>query len=303
MAWFSFLTAAPLNLPKSDGLAEWYQQLQQQANDANLFNFALIAGCNAPNFAHAFFAGYQVALKALVPEAPAGIGAFCLTEETGNRPKELQTTWNNTQLNGHKNFITGGELAQWLVVIAKQADHPASQRPTIKALLVERQHNDLSQLQVTNKPPLSILSELPHGEASFVNASATLLNGDGWNDYSKLFRILEDAYVLTATMGWLYQQALENNWPKTLIISFLGIIASLSEALADNPQSPTMHLVLESAFMQFNDLSFELSTTMLKTESPYLKEWQQDRAVFNIGKQARQVRFKQALDQLNIVNG
>ena len=53
---------------------------------------ALLGGFDADRVGWAFASGYQAALRALLPELPAdAVAAFCVTEESGNRPRDIHT--------------------------------------------------------------------------------------------------------------------------------------------------------------------------------------------------------------------
>lgn len=302
MAWSQLLSTPIAHTTSSADLPTWYRELQQATTSTDPFSLALIGGRTSPSFSHAFLAGYQAALRALIPKAPLGLGAFCLSETNGNSPSQLQTQWQPQGLSGHKRFVTAGEWAQWLLVIAQQPNSTpaASERPLIKAVLIQCAEQTATALEFMPNPPLAFMPDLPHGQVKFAQAQGQVLPGDGWTDYSKVFRTLEDAYVLAATVAWLYQAAIIEHWPDTLIISFLGIIASLKEGLALGVQDHMAHVVLESAFMQFDDLEFELSAAMLKHQSPLLAEWKRDKVVMNLGRKARAVRLEQALSKLKI---
>ena len=101
---------------------------------------ALAAGRAADRLGFAFAAGYQAAIRALVPQVPRGsLASFCVTEEKGNHPRQIETTavtlGDRVTLHGKKRWSTMAPLASLLVVIARTGADEAG-RPVLRAMLV-----------------------------------------------------------------------------------------------------------------------------------------------------------------------
>lgn len=294
MLWTKLLSPVT-KLPKQP-LPEWFNQLQSLTPLDKPFDFAVLGGRAAPNPSYAFFAGYQAALHDLLADAPVGIGAFCISEERKVKPDELNTRLSNGLVSGFKDFATSASVASWFIVLARIDNQ--GENAKLEACLVD---SKATNLKITELPALNFLPDVSHGTISLENTPVLRLPGDGWDDYAKRFRVLEDAYVLAALSGWLYSCAIEEKWPHTLITSLTGILACINQALTLPTDQPSMHLLLESAFMQFEDLAFELVSTMHKTQSAHLAEWKRDREVLNLSRYPRHKRLSNALTALRLI--
>ncbi|MFT0213851.1 acyl-CoA dehydrogenase [Pseudomonas sp. F1_0610] len=294
MLWTKLLSPVT-KLPKQP-LPAWFNQLKDLVSLDTPFDFSVLGGRAALNPSYAFFAGYQAALHDLLPDAPDGIGAFCISEERKVQPSELNTRLDQGKVTGFKDFATCATFASWFIVLARieQKEQPVQ----LEACLIAK---EAKNLVVTELPALSFLPDISHGKITLSDTPALRLPGDGWDDYAKRFRILEDAYVLAALSGWLYSCAIEEKWPHTLITSLTGILACIRQALSIPTNEPSMHLLLESGFMQFEDLAFELVSTMHKVQSPHLADWKRDREILNLSRYPRHKRLSNALTALRLI--
>lgn len=89
--------------------------------------------------------------------------------------------------------------------------------------------SDTSGVTVEALPPLPIATDIPHARLLLDGAVAQPLPGDGWDDYAKPFRTLEDVHVLLALSAWLYGVGLECRWPQALRLKLAGVLAAGSE--------------------------------------------------------------------------
>ncbi|MCQ4319943.1 hypothetical protein [Stutzerimonas stutzeri] len=63
-------------------------------------------------------------------------------------------------------------------------------------------------MTIEDMPPLPLVPDSVHGRLRLQRGPCQRLAGDGWDDYVKPFRTLEDLYVLVAMVSWLYGIAL-----------------------------------------------------------------------------------------------
>ena len=96
MPWKRLL--GPLQRLPASPLPAWYAQLQEQAQGLSTAQLAILGGRLSATPGLAFLAGYQAALRALWPEAPASLGAFCVTERRSVRPADMSTRLENGRL-------------------------------------------------------------------------------------------------------------------------------------------------------------------------------------------------------------
>lgn len=198
---FDFLlTAAPGAADSADFAADWARHRARCADLTNSVDRAAVAGFDSVASGSAFLGGYQEALHALVPAlAPDELISMCATEATGARPSAMTTTvTGDGTVTGTKSFATLGTSATRFLVIARAGTH-SDGKPSLRAVLVAAG----PQAAVTPLPPLPFAPEIPHATVTFTDAPGETLPGDGYADYLKPFRTVEDLHVLAAVLGQL----------------------------------------------------------------------------------------------------
>lgn len=286
MPWNRLL--GPLQRLPTAPLPSWYAQLLNQADGLTTAQLAILGGRLAATPGLAFFAGYQAALRALWPEAPDSLGAFCVTERRSVRPADLTTRLANGRLSGCKDFVTGGGQADWLLVAARS--EPAGEPARIALCHVAR---EASGVALEGLPPLPIATDIPHARLLLDDAAAQTLPGDGWDDYAKPFRTLEDIHVLLALAAWLYGVGLACQWPQALRLKLAGVLAAGGEIARLDPRDAATHLLLAGVFAQFESLQAELDVALDGAgEWPAL--WRRDSGLLKIAGSARQKRLEKA---------
>ena len=136
---------------------------------------------------HAFYYGYQAALRTVYPKLPSGPLALCHSERSGNSPKQLQCKAlpgnDGWFLRGHKSFVTSPELCTQVLVSAVAAEDSTGRRD-IGVFLV--QLNELL-VSVQTYPSVSFMPRLGQGEMTldgvYVSARARMPG-----DYTSLIR-------------------------------------------------------------------------------------------------------------------
>lgn len=290
MPWNRLL--GPLQRLPTAPLPSWYAQLLNQADGLTTAQLAILGGRLAATPGLAFLAGYQAALRALWPEAPASLGAFCVTERRSVRPADLTTRLENGRLSGCKDFVTGGGEADWLLVAARS--EPAGEPARIALCHVAR---EASGVALEGLPPLPIATDIPHARLLLDDAVAQTLPGDGWDDYAKPFRTLEDIHVLLALAAWLYGVGLECQWPRALRLKLAGVLAAGGEIARLDPRDAATHLLLAGVFAQFESLQAELDAA-LDSAGEWATLWRRDRALLKIAATARAKRLEKAEHQI-----
>lgn len=290
MPWNRLL--GPLQRLPTAPLPSWYVQLLNQADGLTTAQLAILGGRLAATPGLAFFAGYQAALRALWPDAPVSPGAFCVTERRSVRPADLTTRLESGRLNGCKDFVTGGSEADWLLVAARS--EPVGEPPRITLCRVAR---DASGVALECLPPLPIAPDIPNTRLLLDDAAAQTLPGDGWDDYAKPFRTLEDIHVLLALGAWLYGVGLDCQWPQALRLKLTGVLAAGSEVARLDPCDAATHLLLAGVFAQFESLHAELDAALDST-GEWATLWRRDRALLKIAGSARAKRLEKAEHQI-----
>ncbi len=297
MSFYSHLQASLLAEPL-ESLTQLAEQHLVAAEDSLLHVMKSALRCEQIGLG--FAAGYRSALQCLMPELDVGRwAAMCVTEAAGNHPRHIQCQVNDQGvLTGEKSFVSMATYQPMLIVVAKAAEQdPQAERPQLKAVLID---SDAAQVTVQPMPPLPMVPEIEHGAVKFNQAQGLLLSGDGYNDYSKRFRTLEDAHVLMGFASVLVSLSFRYRLPSEIFesgVALLASIAALRTGLnASAPTSSFVHLHLAALFAQFKQLceNFEQRLTQLPDEVS--NQWLRDKKLFGVAKQAREARHQRALD-------
>lgn len=287
MLWHDLL--GPLQrLPQSAALDDWYAALQARG-PAGPFELAVLGGRLATTPGLAFLAGYQAALRRLWPAAPEGLGAMCATEERKLRPADMQARLVGLQVTGRKDFVITGAAASWLLVPAR--DEAPGEPPRLSLCVVGCGERGVV---IEAGPALPLVPDIPHGRLALDSAPCKRLAGDGWDDYVKPFRTLEDLHVLTALVSWLYGVGLESGWPQRLQLQLTGILAGAAEVSRLSPMDAATHLLLASLSLQLETLTNDVDAALAKGPANWLQLWQRDRGVLLLARGAQAKRLAQA---------
>lgn len=273
-----------------ESLTELWAEAVRRWPGASPFDLAVFAARAVPLPGLAFAMGYQAALRVLWPSAPAGLGAICVTENRSIRPADLATKVQGTRLSGRKDFVTAGDQAEWLMVAARCES--LGQPPRLSMTVV---YPGEPGVRLEALPPAPIMPETGHARAWFEHALCALLPGDGWDDYVKPFRSVEDLYILAALVSWLLGIAIEDPWPQTLQLRLLAVLGGCAEAARQPPLAPATHLLLAGLFAQFEALAPEVEHAFDISPRALGPVWRRDRALFELARGAREKRLACAL--------
>jgi hypothetical protein len=272
---------------------EWYSALLGVLQSPSPVQIAIMGGRLAATPGLAFLAGYQAALRALWPAAPWSLGALCVTEQRSTRPADLSTRLSGLQLDGSKDFVTAAEHAEWLLVAARV--EPAGSAVQLALAVV---HRGAPGVQIETLAALALMPDISHGRLTLQAAPCERLPGDGWADYCKPFRTLEDNHVLAALCAWLYGVGQDCAWPQPLQLRLLGVLGGCAEMARQCPSSAAGHVLLAGLFAQFDGLRGELEAALAAGPSHWQQLWQRDQGLLSIAKGARQIRLDKALASL-----
>ena len=287
MPYSPLFSAVPL--PFDGDLKHWWQSVKAEQLKAQPIALAIAGGAQAQTPGLAFLAGYQSALRRLWPQAPEGLGALCVTEKRSTRPADLSTRLENGCLSGTKDFVTAGSQADWLLVAAREEG--AGEKPQIALAQLAGSSVGVS---VENLPALPIMSEISHGRVLLGQAMCQRLPGDGWNDYVKPFRTLEDTFVLSALCAWLIAVGRRSQWPQVLELKLLGLLAGCVQVAESDANAPVTHLLLAGLFAQYQGLSAEVDQAFAQSEAPLSKLWARDKNLLMLAQKARDKRLENA---------
>lgn len=289
MPWSSLFQPIE-RLTAEAGLEDWYARLLARLGATpQPFDLALMGGLQAATPGLAFLAGYQAALRMLWPAAPWTAGALCVTENRSTRPADMSTRIYGLYISGRKDFVTAAECADWLLVAAREDS--AEQAPRL-ALGVVRQ--GAPGVRVEPLPALPLMPDIGHARLHLDQAQGERLAGDGWDDYVKPFRTLEDVHVLAAVTAWLFGVGRECAWPQALSLRLLALLAGCAEVARQAPNAPVTHLLLAGLFAQQQALADELDAAFAAGPAHWAELWQRDKGLLRIAEAARSKRLDKA---------
>jgi len=287
-----------------ESVAEWWRRHRTIALEhADPIHQAIVGGFVADRVGWAFASGYQAALRALFPDAPADrLCAFCVTEADGNSPKAIRSSLTKSgdawRLDGAKRWTTLGPEGA-LFFVAARDEAASAARPAIKLVKVP---SGAPGLKIETMPATRFVPEVPHARLQFENLAvqdADILPGDGYDEYVKPFRTIEDIHVQAAVLSYLMREGQRLGWPQDWLERLSALIAALGK-LSDMPASHAeTHIALSGALAIGTGLIGETETFWLKSAAdPAARRWQRDKDLLKVAGQAREQRTQRAWDQL-----
>lgn len=300
------LRAAP-GAEAVDTVAQWWPRWQA-IRGARPIERAIAGGFAADRVAWAFAAGYQSALRALVPDLPVdAMAAFCVTEDGGNRPRDIQTTIvhradGDVAISGAKRWTTLGPDSSLLLVVGREAgpDGDAGARPVLR---VARVPVGTPGLALVAMPPTRFVPEVAHARVQLVDVrlpAGALLPGDGYDTCVKPFRTLEDTHVTAAVVAYLLREARAREWPAGLRERTVATLAALVDAASGPVDAPSVHVLLEGALAWAHQLYADAAALWAQAgDEPAALRWQRDAALFAIAGSARARRAARAWERLS----
>lgn len=298
------LTGDTPDLFAIDGLDAWWN-----GHNAATHGFATsIAGAFAGGFAadrlgYAFASGYTEALGALVPSLRGVKAALCATEKGSAHPRSIETRLeaieDRYRLQGSKSFVTLGEAAEELLVVASAGldDHD---RNRLKVVRIPR---DRDGVRLEALPPTPFVPEIPHAklvlEGARVNADE-VLEGDGYETYLKPFRTVEDIHVHAALVGWLIKVGRRFGWPRERIEDLSEVASALFPLALVDPLDAAVHVTLGGILRRTRTIVDALDWSIVDDDTR--TRFERDKPLLNVASKARDTRLETAWARLGRVS-
>lgn len=288
-------------------VAQWWPRWRTgSVTSASPIERAIVGGFEADRVAWTFAAGYQAALRALVPDLPDDVlAAFCVTEEAGNRPRDIQTTITpgadgGVTISGAKRWTTLGPDSSLLLVVGRMVDESGAsgERPRLR---VARVPSGTAGLSLTAMPATRFVPEVPHARVQLDNVrlpSSALLPGDGYAMAVKPFRTIEDTHVTAAVLAYLLREARARNWPAALRERLAAALTALVAVAPGRADAPATHIVLEGALRWAHQLYAEAVPLWAAAADEAATRWQRDAALFAVAGTARAQRAARAWERI-----
>jgi len=262
---------------------------------------AIAGGFLADRLSYAFAAGFRSALSSLIPAIPMNrFVAFCVTEENGGgHPRSIRTSIERVQsetgegwrLNGGKKYITMADEAELLLVAASSGfAHGHNQ---VQVVIIKRDSPG-----VTVEPmELPILPEISHGVVLLDNVKVQeshLLPGDGYLEYVKPFRTIEDLHVNASVLGYLFRLSSDYHWAPPVREQMLAIITAARALAGAYPLAYQVHVALGGLHRQMEHLLEVISPFWEEVDEKTRKGWMRDSALLHVAGSARARRLERA---------
>lgn len=287
------------------GVADWWKRWCDGAALAgDPVAMALAGGFGADRVGWAFASGYQAALRALVPGlAPDVLAALCVTEEGGNRPRDIATRiepaadggWT---ISGAKRWTTLGPQSSLLLVVGALAGSAGS-RPTLKVAPIDAGAPGLKLLPM---PEAGFVPEVPHARVLLDGvrvAADALLPGDGYDGYVKPFRTIEDAHVAIAVLAYLLRESRARGWPPAFAERNVAALVVLAEVAASPADAAATHVALAGALQFAQAIYADAGALWAATPGDAAaRRWQRDSGLFAVAASAREARAARAWERL-----
>jgi alkylation response protein AidB-like acyl-CoA dehydrogenase len=298
------LLAAGVEAKPCAGVAEWWPSHRRiAAAHARTIDQAIAGGFHADRTAWAFASGYQAALRALFPGLPDDrICALCVTEADGNTPRAIRSTVQRTpdgwRLDGAKRWTTLGPDGGLFLVAARDAE-VAGERP---ALRVARIDSKAKGVQIETMAATKFVPEVPHARLRFEDVrfrDDALLPGDGYDQYVKPFRTVEDLHVHAAVVAYLLREALRRSWPKSWSERAAAQLQSMRALADEDAAAPATHIALAGALQIGDALRLEADSHWQGGPADEASaRWQRDRELLKVASTARAKRTERAWERL-----
>jgi len=274
---------------------------------------AIWGGAQADRLGHAFAAGYVAALARLVGAASDAAAAsssarpvvrsMAATESGGGHPRAIACGLVERDgglfLDGEKTFATMAPLAvEVLVVASRGAGVDGRNR-----LCMVRVRPGAAGVTITPRDPTPFAPEIPHARVTLRDvavAEEDVLPGDGYEDWLKPFRTLEDTHVLAATIGYLGGVARAHDLSRGVQTELVALAAALVEVAARDPRAPLTHLVLAGHFGTARRVVDAVEAEWAAKESAKEEHarWERDRSLLSIAEVVRAKRTEAAFDRI-----
>ncbi len=295
-------SSPPAKTTKLDSFLENYAASAHLGLDPIENAFLNSFGCDRAGFAFLF--GYQAALHKLCPQLSKDtLAALCATEAGGGHPRAIETqlssAGDNYLLNGQKSYVTLGAHAQQLLIIAR-APEQNQDRPMLKAVLIPASR---SGIEVQETAPTPFVPEVAHGTLILKDVELSVsevLPDDGYLNYLKAFRTIEDIHVFGAILSLVTARILNEvqSWPSSLVPQLIATIEGLRRLSEQPSLAAETHLQLAGHLEQVRGLLKLFETHYPDAEDSWLRRWQRDALLLKVAGSARKKRAEKAYAQL-----
>jgi hypothetical protein len=151
-------------------------------------------------------------------------------------------------------------------------------------------------------PETAFVPEVPHARVVLsavpVDTSA-LLPGDGYADYVKPFRTLEDIHVTLAVLAYLLREARQRDWPAEISERACALLLIFAELASADAKAPETHVTLGGASSWAHALYAQAGALWSRCpDDAAARRWHRDAPLFGVAAAARDKRTQRAWERL-----
>jgi acyl-CoA dehydrogenase len=279
--------------------AWWARHVEVSCEHELPIDRAILGGFAADRVGYAFASGYREALVALLPsvaEAASGVTILSATEAGGVKPSAIQTVIADRggalSLSGEKKWATLATRADFILVAAVQG-RDERDRPRLRMVRIPASREGVA---IRPMPPPSFTPEIPHAEITLREVAITadeILPGDGWDDYLKPFRTVEDVHVHAALAGYTVGAARRAALPRELVEEAITLVVSTRAIAAEDPRALETHVGLAGVLDAAKRFVARLEDAW-PAGSEERARWDRDRPLLQVASSARGLRAEAA---------
>lgn len=293
----------PAPLPGADVRAWWREFRERWPPSRHPIDDAIAGGFFGDRAACAFVAGGQAGLRALVPSLPGNaVVAFCATEPGGNHPRAIETRLrpdgDGFALTGSKRWSTMAPVADVLLVAAVEGADDVDR----KRFRLVRVSAAAAGVTIASMPPVTFMPEVPHGaiELDGVHVdSGALLPGDGYADYVRPFRTVEDIHVHGALLGYLVAVARRHGFAAEDLEALAASVVATHALAALSPAAAETHVCLAGVVARDARLIADLGPRWATVPADERMRWERDSALLGaVAGQVKERRRQRAWETL-----
>ncbi len=280
----------------------WEAYGHERSSGLSPFTTAVLVASRVDRLGLAFAVAYLAALEHMIDGVRLPC-ALCVTEAKGNSPRAIETSLerkgDHYELSGTKTFVTFGNLAKTLLVVARTGTKPDG-RPDLAVVQIPA---DREGVLLQKLPETPFVPEVPHASVQFEGVWVLpneRLPGDGYLDYVKPFRTIEDIHVVGATLGYLVGLARRTQAATALISELTADLVALDRLREGPPLDPRVHIALHGVYQRVTRLigGEELARLLDSAPEEERDRWERDQPLLQVASKARAARFDAAKKEL-----
>ncbi len=150
-------------------------------------------------------------------------------------------------------------------------------------------------------PPTPFSPEIPHATLRFDGvriAADRVLPGDGYADYLKPFRTIEDLHVHAALLGYLIGVGRRSSWPEVVLERAVALAVAARALAVAPPSDPAVHVALGGVLDLARHLVADTAAHWLSASEAERERWKRDLPLLAVAQRARGARLARAWELL-----